>query len=124
MPKMGIRCDYDLLANQAPGAQTERPCVVCNDPRPTYQWSDLYGEGMCIRCGCPYQLIGGGEEREKEADYPYLNLKDEWVPILTEYWQETRQTALLGRLLGARHERDDFFEWVSKQHPEMIVKGS
>lgn len=54
MPKQGILHDYDLRANREPTAK-DNTCVVCGAHPVTYQWSDLSGEAMCTRCGCPYQ---------------------------------------------------------------------
>jgi hypothetical protein len=77
--------DYGYLAN---AEKFERkPCLVCDDPRPVYSWTDYHGEGYCTKCGTSYQLKGG-ELADGEA-YPRVNVRAEWVPILRRYFAET-----------------------------------
>lgn len=122
MAKAGILHDYDLHANLEPAAQEQITCALCGATPPTYQWSDYHGEGMCTRCGCPYQLRAGSDEQVKKGKYPDLNLADKWVPVAKEYWEETQQWVCLGTMLGARPGLNEFFEWVEKKYPELFEK--
>ena len=121
-PKFGVSHDYDLLANAEPSAHKQPVCVVC-EQETTYRWSDYSGEAMCGHCGCTYQLKWGGEEREAEGNYPYLNLKQEWVPILRDYYQKTKQFTYLGMTISGagRDGLKAFYAWVDEHHPEMAT---
>lgn len=118
--KQGVFHDYDLEANTEPSARNQS-CIVCGMNPAAYQWSDLSGEGMCMQCGTPYQLKWGSKEQEKEERYPYLNLKKEWVPIVREYFQQTKVFTYLGEMFGnpSPSGLKEFFDWVDKNHPEM-----
>lgn len=113
MPKNGILSDYDLQANAEPAAKKPSVCVGCGTSPVRYQWSDYSGEGMCTRCGVPYQLKWGSDEQVQEGAYPYLNLKDEWVPVVRRYFTETQRFTYLGRMLGGSPPGlREFDEWV------------
>lgn len=117
--KQGILHDYDLMANREPSA-SEQTCVVCGDSPMSFQWSDYHGEGMCRKCGTPYQLKAGGEKREAEGAYPYLNLAEEWVPIVREYHQETGRWVYLGMGIGRKPGLREFDAWCQERHPAMM----
>ncbi len=120
MAKHGILHDYDLWANREVSAQ-ENVCVVCGADPVRYQWSDYSGEAMCTECGTPYQLKWGSEEQKAEGAYPYLSLKDEWVPVVKRYYEETREFAGLGMMLGRPPPGyQEFSLWVDKQYPDGI----
>ena len=123
MAKQGIINDYDLMANREPSAHGNS-CVVCEDSPMSYQWSDYSGQAMCCRCGTPYQLKWGSDEQVAEGAYPYLGLKEEWVPIVRQYHQETGLFSCLGMMLGHAPGKGQFFDWVKKSHPEMMAEGS
>lgn len=116
--KAGILHDYDLLANAEPAAQQEKRCVGC-DNRLAYQWSDYSGEAMCVRCGCPYRLKWGGEQRERDGAYPYLNLRDELVEPLRAYYAETQRFTYLGFGLGHRPGLEEFCRWLRANRAEV-----
>lgn len=120
MPKQGILHDYDLLANDEKTAHGNK-CHVCDAHPAYYQWSDYSGEGMCTECGCPYQLKWGTDEHKKKNDYPYLNLKEDFIPIAKEYWLQTKQFVCYGVMMSSsmpgRNELDD---WLKEHHPEYL----
>lgn len=110
--KHGILHDYDLWANREPSAREQR-CVTCDAYPMTFQWSDYSGEAMCTRCGTPYQLMWGSERQEAEGNYPYLNLKPDWLPVLKRYWHETERFTCLGRMMGGSLPGlKSFYDWV------------
>ena len=108
---------YGQMANMA----VEKPfvCVICGESV-GFNWSDQHGEGMCNRCGTPYQLLKEGKKIELE-----LNIKEEWIPILKQYWNETHKYTGLGVILIARdypecvEGTEKFYEWLDK-HPELL----
>lgn len=121
MSKMGILADYDLMANSEPSARNNS-CIVCGVERVTYQWSDYSGEAMCTRCGTPYQLKWGSKEREAEGKYPYLNLNEDAVPLVREYYNETGRFTYLGSMFGGNPPGlREFNTWVEERHPEYIA---
>jgi hypothetical protein len=117
--KAGILHDYDLYANLESAAQKGTICAVCGTSPMRYQWSDYSGEGMCTVCGCPYQLKWGSDEMKKEGAYPYMNLDEKWLPIIKEYWEETRRWTYFGRGFE-RPGMVEFATWVTAKHPEMV----
>lgn len=124
MTKIGILADYDLMANAESSARNhDQPCVGCGVERMTFQWSDYSGEAMCTRCGTPYQIKWGSKEQEAEGKYPYLNLYDDAVPLVREYYAETGQFTYLGTSWGGpRPGLREFNAWVKERHPEYIEK--
>lgn len=121
MPKAGILHDYDLMANAEPSAQKDDTvCPICDDAPPRFQWSDYSGQAMCMTCGCIFQLKWGTDEQIKEGKYPYMSLLPEWVPIVREYWNETKKWSCFGTMIGPRPGMDAFWAWVEKNHPEMM----
>lgn len=96
-------------------------CVVCENVDPPFVYTDLSGEAMCGHCGCPYQVKWGSDEQQEEGDYPYLNLKEEWVEVFSEYYEETGKAAELGHVLSRKPKGvDDFVNWVKFYHPELL----
>ncbi len=116
--KAGILHDYDLMANAEPSAH-DHVCVVCGMAPIVYQWSDYHGEAMCCQCGTPYQLKAGSEKQKAEGKYPYLNLREVFVPVVREYYKETRCFTYLGSGFDRPGFRA-FYEWVEAHHPELI----
>ncbi|MFA5573071.1 MAG: hypothetical protein WDA42_08175 [Candidatus Bathyarchaeia archaeon] len=101
------------MANQEQSAKNNT-CVICDTTPVIYQWSDYHGEAMCSRCGCPYQLKGGSKEQEAEGKYPYLNLREDFLPIAREYWEETKKFVCYGLMLGRAPGRAEFNEWYEE----------
>lgn len=123
MPKYGIYHDYDLHANLEKTAQ-EQTCAICDTQFMRFQWSDYSGEGMCTRCGCPYQLKWGTNEQKAEGNYPYMTLRDDVVPIAREYWRETGNFVYYGTSMGRKPGMREFVQWCKKNHPEILEKKS
>lgn len=121
MPKQGILHDYDLKANEESSAQNQT-CVVCGASPVWYQWSDYSGEGMCTQCGCPYQLKWGGDEQKVQNQYPYLNIREDFIPILKEYWNLKHEFVYYGLGFGEMPGLREFNQWLESNHPE-LCKG-
>ena len=123
MTKYGLLHDYDLMANTESSAQ-KQACVVCGDNPMRFQWSDYSGEGMCCKCGTPYQLKWGSDAQQQGAKYPYLNLKESFVPIVREYFQETGRWTCLGTMIGNQPGLKEFYDWLYAKHPELKTAES
>ncbi len=101
-----------------------QPCLVC-DSQPIFAWTDQHGEGYCIRCGTPYQLINGilGEGET----YPRVNIKLDAIPVLRRYWEETSRGNGLGTWLAhPRSQGEDrvaFNEWCD-EHPDELATAN
>lgn len=118
--------EYGLRANSAEGARAIRPCLVCDDSCPRYAWTDLNGEGYCLRCGTPYQLMNG-----KLADgetYPRINVRADAVPMFRRYFVETGKPWGGGcfviprdypECLRAREAFNAWFETHKDEYPEL-----
>lgn len=116
--KLGILHDYDLMANVEPAARGVK-CACCDAEPMSFQWSDYHGEGMCVRCGCPYQLKAGSKEMEAEGSYPYLNLNEAYVEPVRAYYEETRRFTYLGSGFSTPGLRE-FLEWVEVNRPHLM----
>jgi hypothetical protein len=114
-PKEGIKFDYDLRANlELKGCET---CVVCNEPL-RCRWTDYSGEGVCLNCGTAYQLKWGSKQQEAEGNYPYCNMKEEWLPVVRDYWEKTHTFVFHGRSMSERTGLEGFWAWVKEHYPE------
>lgn len=122
---------YGYLANAEQSAVNQMACVVCDESRPCFSWTDYAGEAYCTRCGTTYQLKWGSEEQEAQGNYPYVNVKKEAIPMLRRYFAETGKMNGAGWVMSlseypeiAQGQRD-FSEWW-KQHkdeyPELAEK--
>lgn len=121
MPKYGILHDYDLMANEEPSTQGQT-CVVCGVHPVGYQWSDYSGEAMCRQCGAPYQLKWGTDEQRKEGKYPYVNLKQKWIPVVRRYFDETHQFTCHGiMIIRSRPGLREFNKWVDAHKTDQDV---
>ena len=116
-PHFGFIHDYDLKANEETSARGVT-CAVCNSSPVLFQWSDLSGEAMCHACGCPYQLKWGTDEQKAERKYPYLCLRDEFIPLAKEYWQETKAFVTYGTMLDGHRGIAELNRWLRQHHPE------
>ena len=119
--KAGLIHDYDLMANAEPSAQQRNTCVVCEVYPVAYQWGDYSGEAMCCNCGCPYQLKWGSDQQTSEGKYPYLNLRDDFIPVAREYWNYAKQFVHYGTSFNLRDGMDGLTEWLKKHHPEQLT---
>lgn len=119
MPKRGILNDYDLMANMEDSAENQT-CAICGASPMRFQWSDLSGEAMCTKCGCPYKLKWGTDEQKEEGNYPYLNLKEEFIPIAKEYWEETHKFVCYGWMLGQRPGTKELLNWMKEHYPDWV----
>lgn len=119
--KMGVVNDYDLMANAESSARKPVACAICDASPITFRWSDLSGEAMCCRCGCPYQLKWGTEAQETEGAYPYLQLRPEVVPVFRRYFAETHRFATLGTMMGPRPGLGDLHDWLDAHRTDADV---
>lgn len=113
MPKEGIKFDYDLWANHE--IKNGNICRICRNPL-RCRWTDYSGEGVCLKCGAPYQLKWGSQEQEKEKEYPYLKVKDIWIPILKQYWKETNRFCFNGTSFSERTGVQEFGDWLETKY--------
>lgn len=117
---------YGALANAEPVAQTG--CLVCDDPRPSYSWSDYHGEGTCVRCGTPYQLKAG--VLAEGETYPRINVDAPWIPIFRRFWEETHSLNGAGQFMGFRdypeqyEGRVRFNEWCDAHKGDLPLKAT
>jgi len=122
---------YGGLANCEPAAQTEKLCLVC-DQKPIYSWTDYSGEAYCVFCGMAYQLKWGSDEQQKEGNYPYLNVREDALPMFRRYWAETGKPSGMGTFLGfheypevarARQAFNQWFKEHEQDYPQFVKKA-
>jgi hypothetical protein len=123
---------YGHEANNTQGAAARKTCVVCDDPSPHYTWTDYSGEGICMRCGTPYQLKWGSDKQVSDGMYPYLNVREEAVPMFRRYFAETNSSWGGGTYLGLRDypeiadARQQFNHWWDAhkdEYPDLQKKS-
>lgn len=118
---------YGLMANTAVAEPFS--CEICGEAA-GFNWSDYHGEGMCNRCGTPYQLVhyeGEGDDKKRVEKPPQLSIKTAWVLTLKRYWNETHAYMGLGQIFiwrdypEAADGRQKFDAWLER-HPDMVPK--
>lgn len=119
MMKYGILHDYDLLANEESSSQGVT-CAICDTHNTSFQWSDYSGEGMCSNCGCPYQLKWGSAQQRDEKKYPYLSMREIYIPVAREYWAETKRWVCYGIRLSGQPGMNELISWMKEKHPELV----
>ena len=113
---------YGHLANQVECAQNFT-CLICEASPTVWTWGDVYGEAMCMKCGTPYQLLQQDDDGKLLDTPPKINIKEEWIPILEQYFQETEEFTGLATIMTERDYPEciegqrKFYEWLD-QHPE------
>jgi hypothetical protein len=87
---------YGAMANgAAPPIEDRKPCLVCDDPAPRFSWTDAHGEGYCLRCGTPYQLI-----IDRQRGHQQINIRGDSIPILRQFWREIGKPNGLGQFMA------------------------
>ena len=119
--KFGFIHDYDLKANEEASARGVT-CAVCETHPVLFQWSYYSGEAMCHNCGCPYQLKWGSDEQKADGRYPYLSLREDFLPIAREYWEETKAFVTYGIMLDGHQGTGALNAWLSRKHPEGLKR--
>ena len=115
---------YGHLANDVKTAQ-EFTCEICEAFPVCWTWGDVHGEAMCTVCGTPHQLLQYDEERNRLDLPPKININEEWIPVLKQYWQETKQFTGLATIIIRRDYpeclkgRRKFNERLD-EHPELV----
>ena len=118
MPKQGVKFDYDLQANDETGVP--KKCIICGEENPVVRLTDASGEAICTICGFPYQVKWGTKKQEQEKAYPYVCIKPKWIPIMKQYWDETKQFCFHGRSFREDTGKQAFWEWVKLHHPDKM----
>ena len=120
---------YGHLANQAEGALKDVACLICDDPNPTYSWTDYTGEGYCVRCGTSYQLKWG--KLTEDESYPRPNIRKEAVRALRDYYKKTGRLNGCGTYLTfrdypeqleGRRFLNEWFQMNREKYPELKIR--
>lgn len=111
---------------------TRPKCAICGtDLR--VSWTDTHGVAACLECGLPYRLYHYENDARVEKP-PTVAIKDEWVVVGRQYWQETHRRTFpaaydMGILRGERSysgaTREDcelFDAWLDA-HPELVAQA-
>lgn len=119
---------YGHLANQT--QQEPFTCLICETEPVCWTWGDIHGEAMCTQCGTPYQLL---QYTDKDEDGnrtridapPRLNIKESWIPLLKQYWTETKAFTGLASIMIWRDYpecekgQEKFYAWLD-EHKDLI----
>lgn len=102
-------------------------CEICGETNKGFNWSDYHGEGMCNICGTPYQIVQYDENNKRLDIPPKIKIKPEWIPVLSQYWNETKKYMGLGTIMIGRdypecvEGRQFLNEWLDN-HKDLIPK--
>lgn len=106
---------------------TEDACLVC-DNNLLLEWTDYHGEGVCIRCGTPYQVYFYGEEESDgriQDTLPMFTLRADLYDAMRDYWQTKERNMGLGMYLG-RHPYDDYYgdfiKWLKQSEWSALLE--
>lgn len=119
MQKYGMQAMNDVPSERA-------PCLVCDDPHPSFSWTDFSGEGYCVQCGTPYQLKWG--TLKDGETYPRVNVSAEWIPIFRKFWNVTHSSNGAGTFMLWREYPDQergriaFNAWCDAHEDELPKK--
>ena len=68
-----------------------------------------------------YQLKWGSNKQIDEGNYPYTDgFKEEWLPIIKEYWIEKKTFVCHGVMMGHAPGVRAFLDWAEDKYPEMF----
>lgn len=118
MYKAGVKFDYDLMANEE--LKGTEICVICQE-RLACRWTDYSGQGVCLNCGCAYQLKWGNEKEKAEGKYPYVGVDEKFIPALREYWNETHKFVFTGTSMRETTGLSEFGAWLKEHYPELAA---
>jgi ribosomal protein L37E len=87
------------------------------------EWTDKHGEAECATCGAPYQILHYDENNKRIEKESSLNIKEEYIPYLKQYWEEKNKYAPNGSFMGFRSKKqrqayEDFNEWLNINYKE------
>lgn len=87
-------------------------CQVCENQ--DWSWTDRHGEAYCTKCGTPHIVVSHLEGIERGT----CGIRDESIPIIRQYHQETGHGCGLGSFflwndyLDQLLDRKRFNEWL------------
>lgn len=95
-------------------------CVVCGiNLHRNWVWTDYHGEFECKDCGMVYDMAGYRDVVETRC-----RLKAEEIPIIKEYWEETKRKVPFGVYLKQTKTQAELIQsfniWIQEKHPELI----
>ncbi len=99
-------------------------CEICGDSPMKGTWTAFHGEAVCMNCGVPYKVIHYDEDKNRIEKPPKLHLKEKWIPIIKEYWENVGDFMGLGTILNYRsyprfyEGRKKFGKWVEENDKE------
>jgi len=124
---------YGFRATEAIKDKETFTCIVCETKSPSFNWSDLHGEGMCNICGVPYQIVQyekleDGKSGDRLDIPPKCNMKDTWIPAIKKCWEENHKYLGLGQIMIYRDypkclEGRKFFDEWCKNNKDILPKS-
>lgn len=96
-------------------------CEICGNDF-MFEWADYHGEGVCVHCGVPYQIIRHDEDGSRiEGAESVIKIKEEYKPYVKRYWEEKHLHMGLGMYFGRPkypERRQAFADWLDEVFPE------
>ena len=103
-------------------------CQICG-LEPVWSWTDTHGVAQCFHCGTPHTILHYEGDRPVEKG-PEIAVRDECVPFVKRYWDETKSripggySFPGGQELTTAEERNQFGEWWQKNAEPALVSSS
>lgn len=94
-------------------------CLICEDERMSFSWTDAHGVAQCFRCGTPYRIIHYENERRVEKP-PTITLKPQYIPAVRDYWNEFHRRIPSGHSipggqeLASHADAEQFYGWMKE----------
>lgn len=107
-------------------------CEICGNESKMFAWTDTHGVAQCLQCGTPYVLYhyeGEGNERRRIEKEPEIAVRDEWVPLLREYWEKEHRTIPGGHSfpggqeMASQADEEAFSTWVDSNKARISNLG-
>lgn len=105
-------------------------CTICAKMDPGFSWTDTHGVAQCCSCGVPYRLFHYDENHQRIEKPPELQVDDKFVPLIKQYWDETKSRIPSqhsfpgGYELTNAEERKQFYEWLDAHLPSKPQEAS
>ena len=102
-------------------------CTICDQEMRGFQWTDTHGIGQCVMCGTPYEIYHYDADKKRVDGPPTCIVRDDYVPILREYWATFKRTIPSGcsfqggQEMASENDQRHFYDWFSAHTPAEVA---
>ncbi len=108
--------DKDGAVLEIPAGSTA--CLICEEPKVGFRWTDTHGVAQCSKCGAPYRVYHYVDDKRVERQ-PELQIKPELVEAIKGYYKTTRRKIPGGFSFSQDYEvaspedAEEFYGWLA-----------